>query len=108
MIKAIHAFNFGKCDKVTILKSVSSLIQSGNQSVRINVSDYASNRIFPCCINHCKVLAEIHKSDAKEPERVCHHNVNTVLMAIICNNQLIFEWNEGQDDNLELTKQVKV
>lgn len=100
VVQAVHALDLGKSHKVAILQAVPGLIQCRHQTIFINIGDNATNRLFASRIADREILAEIIEDVAEKTERIRNRDIDAVLVAEVCNRQLLLQRSLGQNYRL--------
>ena len=102
IVQGFHPLELGKGDMVTIFEPMSSLVQRGDQAVRVDAGHDASEWLFSGWVEHRELFSKVGKDGPEETKGVCNHQVHTVSMTIIGDGQLVPEWGAGEDDDLIL------
>jgi hypothetical protein len=83
---------------------MSCLVQGGNQPVLVNISNNATDRRLSGRINNCELLSKVAEYRSKQAKCIRHDEVYPLLVQIIANYKLVFDWSIGKDNNLILVE----
>src|ERR1700761_7542858 len=87
---------------------MSSLIKGSNKSIGIDASNDAARFIFSSRIGTNEILAKIRENVSEQAKGISNNHVNVVLMAKLCNDELIFQWCIRQNNSFELLQLLQV
>ena len=103
-IQALHALHFGEGNVIAIFKPVSCLIKGRDQTVLVNISNDAVDRVLARRVDNGKLLAKVAEQRAKKPKGVGRDEIDALFMAVFANSELDFEGGVGKDDDLILVE----
>lgn len=95
---------FRKGNEITIFEAMSGLIQGGNKALFVDTSDDARHGGFATWVEDCELLAEVAENRSEQAKGIGNNEINALLVAVITNNYLIFDWSISENDYLKLVE----